>query len=123
MASVDVQSIETEAKPATMSSAYNNGNDKTILTFLFSVVKKATVINAIYLVGYLNWSITWLITPMILFETHKYFRQNNNNNEIKRKITKASAATNEKDVILAHIKDFPSWVMKCNSNYSSLCLL
>lgn len=108
MASIDAQTSHTEAKPATKSSAYKYGNDnKTILTFLFEIVKKATVINAIYLVGYLNWSVTWLITPMILFETHKYLR---GNNEMKRKITKASAATNEKDAILAHIKDFPSWV-------------
>lgn len=124
MATVDAKPSQTEAingiaagagaSAATTvnASANKNENDKSIKTFVWAIVKKATVINAIYLVGYLNLSVAWLITPMVLIETHNYWRETNNaNRKFVRKIARQSAATNEKDVILANIKDFPSWVI------------
>ncbi|XP_055296568.1 extended synaptotagmin-2-like [Sitodiplosis mosellana] len=126
MATVDVKTSHTEAingtaagtaggpaaaAAAVKTSAIKNENEISIKTFIWAIVKKATVINAIYLVGYMNWSIAWLITPMILIETHNYWRETNGaNRKFVRKIARQSAATNEKDVILANIKDLPSWV-------------
>lgn len=123
MATVDAKPSQTEngtaagagaasAATAASASANKNENEKSIKTFIWAIAKKATVINAIYLVGYLNWSVAWLITPMILVETHNYWRETNNvNRKFVRKIARQSAATNEKDVILANIKDLPSWVI------------
>lgn len=110
------------AAPA-KASGIKNENEKTIITFILAIVKKATLINAIYLVGYMNWSVAWLITPMILIETHNYWRETNGaNHKFVRKIARQSAATNEKDVILANIKDLPSWV-KFVCSYNVIMLL
>lgn len=81
--------------------------DDSVFTLLYSIVKKVTVVGAIYLVGYMNWSVAWLITPVILAVTREYW---NKTNEIRREVAKASATANEKDVILARISDLPAWV-------------
>lgn len=107
MATVGVETIQNDAKPAAKSSAPKSKIDKSFYTLLIAIVKRATIINAIYFIGYLNWSVTWILMPMIFVETHKYWH---GSNHTKRNITRESAATNEKDVILARIKDFPSWV-------------
>lgn len=119
MANVDGETRQTEAingnaaaaSAATKTSVNKNGNDKSIVAFIVTIVKKVSIVGAIYLVGYMNWSIAWLITPMILIETHNYWHETNGiNSKFIRKIARESALTNEKDVILANIKDFPSWV-------------
>lgn len=78
-----------------------------IFTILYSIVKKVSIVGAIYFVGYMNWSVAWLITPIVLAVTREYWHKTN---EIKREIVKASAMANEKDVILARITDLPAWV-------------
>lgn len=128
MATVDVETSQTEVIHGNVSTgdgggkgtdmktgATKNGSDKSIANFVVAIVKKAAIINAIYLMGYLNWSIAWLITPMILLETHNYWRETNGvNRKFVRKIARESAATNEKDVILTNIKELPSWVRSNN---------
>lgn len=108
MATVGVETSQNDAKPAAELSAPKHKTDKSVYTLLNAIVKQAIIINVIYFIGYFNWSVTWVLTPMLLVETHKYFRESN---QTKRIITKESAATNEKDVILTRIKDLPSWVM------------
>lgn len=77
-------------------------------TFVYSLLKKFTVISAIYCAGYMNWSIAWLITPILLADTRTYLTDTN---IVRRKIAKASANGKERDTILACIKDLPSWVI------------
>lgn len=90
-------------KPNARTSAATDS----IFTILYSIAKKVSVVGAVYLVGYMNWSIAWLITPIVLAVTREYWHKTN---EVKREIAKASATANEKDVILARINDLPAWV-------------
>lgn len=91
-----------------------NTNEKSTSSFVYSLLKKLTVVSAIYCAGYMNWSIAWLITPIILSETRYYLSETN---IVRRKIAKASARGKERDVILSCVKDLPSWV---NQNQNSL---
>lgn len=97
---------ETPAKSAN-STTIASVDEKNFRVFLLLIIKKAILINVIYFVGYLNWSVTWLLTPMILLETRNYW---GSSTSIKRAITKKSTKGREKDVILTRIKDLPSWV-------------
>lgn len=90
-------------KPNGKSSAATDS----IFTILYSIAKKVSIVGAIYFVGYMNWSVAWLITPLVLAVTREYWHKTN---EVKREIAKASATANEKDVILARISDLPAWV-------------
>lgn len=90
-------------KPNVKTSAATDS----IFTILYSIAKKVSVVGAVYLVGYMNWSVAWLITPIVLAVTREYWHKTN---EVKREIAKASATANEKDVILARINDLPAWV-------------
>lgn len=83
-----------------------------IFELLYSVFKKVFIIGGVYLVGYMGWSIAWLITPLILAVTREYFQ---NAAERRRSVAKAMARTNEKDVITARIKDLPAWVTLSNA--------
>lgn len=92
-----------QSKPPTSSSRSNDS----IFNVIYSIVKKVTVVGAIYLVGYMNWSVAWLITPVVLAVTREFWQKSS---QVRREIAKASATANEKDVILARISDLPAWV-------------
>lgn len=92
---------EAELKKAKIARA------ESIFSVIYTVMKKVTVVGAIYLVGYMGWSVAWLITPIILAVTRDQWQKNS---ELKRNIAKAIATSNEKDVILARIDDLPAWV-------------
>lgn len=99
---------DPNAQPLAVKSVKSTSkSDDGIFTILYSIAKKVTMVGAIYLVGYMNWSVAWLITPIVLAVTREYWRKTN---EVKREIAKASAVANEKDVILARIDDLPAWV-------------
>jgi len=89
------------------SSPSASKSDDSVFDLLYSIAKKVSVVGAIYLVGYMNWSVAWLITPVILAVTREHWRKNS---DLRREIAKASATANEKDVILARINDLPAWV-------------
>lgn len=99
-------SDEAQSQALTPNGKTSSSTDS-IFTILYSVAKKVSIVGAVYLVGYMNWSIAWLITPIVLAVTREYWH---NTNEMKREIAKASATANEKDVILARINDLPAWV-------------
>lgn len=82
-------------------------SDESIFSLVYTIVKKVTVVGAIYFVGYMGWSVAWLITPIIFAVTREQWRKTS---ELRRSIAKASATSNEKDVILARIDDLPAWV-------------
>ncbi|KAH8406683.1 hypothetical protein KR222_003005, partial [Zaprionus bogoriensis] len=90
----------TVAKPRT-------SDDDSIFAVLYSVGKKVAIVGSIYLVGYMGWSVAWLIAPVIL---HVAREQMAKTSQKKRDIAKASALASEKDVILARIDELPAWV-------------
>lgn len=91
----------------TAISNKSSSSDDSIFTLVYSLVKKVTVVGAVYFVGYMGWSVAWLITPVILAVTREYWRHTS---DLRRSIAKATATANEKDVILARINDLPAWV-------------
>ncbi|KAH8383270.1 hypothetical protein KR009_007660, partial [Drosophila setifemur] len=102
----------------TQTQALNGDGDKTvasksaidensIFSILYTVGKKVAIVGSIYLVGYMGWSVAWLIAPVILSVARD---QLSKTSEKKRDIAKASALASEKDVILARIDELPAWV-------------
>lgn len=98
---------ETVTKKRKTPTPTINDTDKSMVTFLVAVLKKIAIAGVIYLLGYMNWSVAWLITPIILSESQKLLRESN---VVKRKMVRDSAKGKEKDVILARVKDLPAWV-------------
>lgn len=89
----------TVAKP---SSA-----EDSIFSIMYAVAKKVAIVGSIYLVGYMGWSVAWLIAPVVLSVARDRFRKST---EHKRSIAKASALASEKEVIMARIDELPAWV-------------
>lgn len=78
-----------------------------IFAVFYTLAKKVAIVGSIYLVGYMGWSVAWLIAPVILSVARDRFRKTT---EHKRNIAKASAMASEKEVILARIDELPAWV-------------
>ena len=81
--------------------------EDSIFAVLYTVAKKVAIVGSIYFVGYMGWSVAWLIAPVILSVARDRFRKTT---EHKRSIAKASAMASEKEVILARIDELPAWV-------------
>lgn len=81
--------------------------DGGIMSIIYSAAKKVAVVGIVYFVGYMNWSVAWLICPLLLSVIRDQFRSQHN---IRREVAKASATANDKDVILARLNDLPAWV-------------
>ncbi|XP_023302647.2 extended synaptotagmin-2 isoform X1 [Lucilia cuprina] len=90
---------DAPAKPSTAEDS--------IFAVLYTVAKKVAIVGSIYAVGYMGWSVAWLIAPVILSVARDRFRKTT---EHKRNIAKASAMASEKEVILARIDELPAWV-------------
>lgn len=82
-------------------------NDSGIMSIIYSAAKKVAVVGIVYFVGYMNWSVAWLICPLLLSVIRDQFRSQH---DIRREVAKASALANDKDVILARLNDLPAWV-------------
>ncbi|XP_016999089.2 extended synaptotagmin-2 isoform X2 [Drosophila takahashii] len=82
-------------------------DDNSIFSVFYSLGKKVAIVGSIYLVGYMGWSVAWLIAPVILSVARDQLAKTS---EKKRDIAKASALASEKDVILARIDELPAWV-------------
>ncbi|XP_030373546.1 extended synaptotagmin-2 isoform X2 [Scaptodrosophila lebanonensis] len=81
--------------------------DDGIFSIIYRVGKKIAIVGSIYLVGYMGWSVAWLIAPVILSVARDQLTKTSAK---KRDIAKASALASEKDVILARIDELPAWV-------------
>ncbi|XP_065356125.1 extended synaptotagmin-2 isoform X1 [Calliphora vicina] len=81
--------------------------EDSIFAVIYTVAKKVAIVGTIYAVGYMGWSVAWLIAPVILSVARDRFRKTT---EHKRNIAKASAMASEKEVILARIDELPAWV-------------
>lgn len=82
-------------------------NDDGVFSVVYSVLKKVAIVGAIYFVGYMGWSMAWLITPIMFSVTREQWKKSS---QLKRDISILSAITNEREVILAKITDLPAWV-------------
>ncbi|XP_037044351.1 extended synaptotagmin-2-like isoform X2 [Bradysia coprophila] len=100
--------METNQRPRSNASVTLPINGKSTTAFVSSLVIKLIAVSVIYGAGYMNWSIAWLITPIVLSETREYLTDPRN--VVRRKIARLSASETEKKTILACVKDLPSWV-------------
>lgn len=66
-----------------------------------------SAVGIIYLAGYMNWSIAWFITPVVLLVIRDQFRKDN---RLRLDIAKSAALADEKQVVLARLDDLPAWV-------------
>ncbi|KRK04554.1 uncharacterized protein Dyak_GE23497, isoform E [Drosophila yakuba] len=82
-------------------------DDNSIFSVFYTLGKKVAIVGSIYLVGYMGWSVAWLIAPVILSVARDQLAKTS---EKKRDVAKASALASEKDVILARIDELPAWV-------------
>ncbi|KRG01713.1 extended synaptotagmin-2 isoform X3 [Drosophila mojavensis] len=85
----------------------SSSNEDSIFSVIYSVGKKVAIVGSIYLVGYMGWSVAWLIAPVILSVARDQLAKTSAK---RRDIAKASALACEKDVILARIDELPAWV-------------
>lgn len=85
--------------------------DEGLMASVYSFMKKATVVGAVYVVGYMGWSVAWLIGPVILSVIRDQWRRDSDR---KRNDAKIIAQSDEKRVILARLNDLPSWVSVVN---------
>lgn len=98
-----------EEKPPTEESAalVKSSSDEGIFAIMYNACKRAAIVGSIYLVGYMGWSVAWLIAPLIISVARNHYAKSTAH---KRNIAKASAMASEKEVILARIDDLPAWV-------------
>ncbi|XP_022211515.2 extended synaptotagmin-2 isoform X3 [Drosophila obscura] len=92
---------------APSSSSSSSSSENSIFSIANAAGKKVAIVVSIYMVGYMGWSVAWLIAPVILSLTRDYLARTSAK---KRDIAKASALACEKDVILARIDELPAWV-------------
>lgn len=95
--------MEEKTPPAVPARKNSTG----ILHIVYGTLKKVCTVAVIYLVGYYNFSLAWFVAPVILSAVRDEWKKTK---ELKRNIAKASAMSNEKDVILARIDELPAWV-------------
>lgn len=106
----DTMTIVSKELPAKLDStdvSQPASNDDTVFSVVYSALKKVAMVGAIYFVGYMGWSMAWLITPIIFSVTRDQWKKSS---QLKRDISILSAISNERDVILAKITDLPAWV-------------
>uniref|UniRef100_A0A8D8C695 Extended synaptotagmin-2 n=1 Tax=Culex pipiens TaxID=7175 RepID=A0A8D8C695_CULPI len=110
----DMTGASKEQDPATAAAAEAAGTSSvasaagdSTASLVYSFAKKVVTVGIIYFVGYMGWSVAWLITPVILSVARDQWRTKN---ETRRNVAKASALANDKDVILARLGDLPAWV-------------
>ncbi|XP_026726125.1 extended synaptotagmin-2-A isoform X3 [Trichoplusia ni] len=94
----------SSSKPALPPSSEDNVS---VLAMMYRFFKKVSVVGAVYLVGYMQWSVAWLIGPVILSVLRDQWRKES---EYRRNLAKAAAQSSEKDVVLAKLDDLPAWV-------------
>lgn len=68
---------------------------------------QVAIVGTVYLVGYMQWSVAWLLGPVILSVMRDQWRKEN---EYRRNMAKTAALSSEKDIVLARLDDLPSWV-------------
>lgn len=89
-----------------------------IMSIIYSAAKKIAVVGIVYFIGYMNWSVAWLLCPLMLSVIRDQYRSQH---DIRRAVAKASATACDKDVILARLNDLPGILMICLNNQKFYC--
>jgi Ca2+-dependent lipid-binding protein len=87
-------------------SKFGFSSNDDIISFLTNYFKIITFVYVIWLIGYLNFSISWLLLIVFLYLLREKSKKIN---ELKSNIIK-SLNFNEKETILARLDELPSWV-------------
>lgn len=96
-------SKKTEAPPAASSSA---NSDTLLLSVVQRYFKLAAQTVFVWAFGYFEFSPSWLLLGLVV-----YVWKERNTKAKKNQVAIAQAiARGEKDVILSHVRDLPSWV-------------
>ncbi|XP_050353396.1 extended synaptotagmin-2-B isoform X2 [Nymphalis io] len=85
----------------------SSDDNLSVLSVIYRFFKKVTIVGAVYLVGYMQWSVAWLIGPVVLSVMRDQWRKES---EYRRNLAKTAALSSEKDVVLARLDDLPAWV-------------
>nr|XP_032522016.1 extended synaptotagmin-2-B isoform X3 [Danaus plexippus plexippus] len=78
-----------------------------VLSIIYRFFKKVSIVGAVYLVGYMQWSVAWLLGPVVLSVMRDQWRRDS---EYRRNLAKTAALSSEKDIVLAKLDDLPAWV-------------
>ncbi|XP_026466139.1 extended synaptotagmin-2 isoform X2 [Ctenocephalides felis] len=105
MSEEDMAGASKELDPSKPSP--HVGSYGSVGSWIYSLAKKIIVVGTVYFVGYMGWSVAWLIAPLFLSVARDEWRKES---DMRRNIAKASALASEKDVILARLDDLPAWV-------------
>ncbi|CAH0722662.1 unnamed protein product, partial [Brenthis ino] len=97
-------SMTTNSKFALPVSSDDN---MSVFSVIYRFFKKVAIVGAVYLIGYMQWSVAWLIGPVILSVMRDQWRKES---EYRRNLAKTAATSSEKDIILARLDDLPAWV-------------
>lgn len=111
------------SKPLTEEKAEieNRMQNEGIISIILSAAKKVAIVGAVYFMGYMNWSIAWLICPLLMSVIRDQVKSKH---DVRREVAKASATASDKEVILARLHDLPAWVriilLKLNELFKKL---
>lgn len=86
---------------------YEDGSSS-FLSIIKRFLKNIATVSTIYLFGYFDFSIAWLIAPVLLGAFREEWKKTRDR---KRQSVKL-AVQDEKNVILAQLSDLPAWVCK-----------
>ncbi|KAJ9595368.1 hypothetical protein L9F63_027246, partial [Diploptera punctata] len=100
-------SLVSGAVPTVVTPIRFSIGGTSIINVLYSFAKKIGAVAFVYLLGYFEFSVAWLIGPVILSVIRDEWKKEH---ELRRNVAKAAALCNEKEVILARVDDLPSWV-------------
>ncbi|XP_026324357.1 extended synaptotagmin-2-B isoform X1 [Hyposmocoma kahamanoa] len=98
---------EKMAEGSKLALPVRSDDNASVLSMIYRFFKKVSIVGAVYLVGYMQWSVAWLIGPVVLSLLRDRWRRES---EYRRSLAKAAAQTSEKDVVLARLDDLPAWV-------------
>ncbi|KAF4522064.1 hypothetical protein B566_EDAN004046, partial [Ephemera danica] len=77
------------------------------MSFAYNLAQKLSTTLPIYLLGYFNFSVTWLLGALLISLMREQLKKEN---EMKREMVRESSVLYEKEKVLARVSDLPSWV-------------
>ncbi|XP_051167181.1 extended synaptotagmin-1 isoform X3 [Leptopilina boulardi] len=94
-------------RPEEKENELSNWPYMSLASLSTSFVAKLTTVGIIWGWGYMNFSLAWLIAPVVLTV---WRTERKKDHELKRLMAQATALSKEKDVIASRMDELPSWV-------------
>ncbi|CAH1999545.1 unnamed protein product [Acanthoscelides obtectus] len=95
------------SKPVEEIMIERKSSGDSILSIIFSAIKKVSIVGIVYLAGYMQWSVAWFIGPIVLLVIRDQWKKTSDR---KRNFAKVTSLSSEKEVVLARLNDLPAWV-------------